>query len=66
MLLKHIPTGDLYPQTPTLMARVGKDMEVVGDDGNPIVEASPVPADLKAEPAPKKGKGKAIQIEGEE
>jgi hypothetical protein len=65
MLLKHIPTGELYPQTPQLMARVGKDMEQVNDDGSAIVAESPVPADLKVE-TPKRGKGKAIQIEGEE
>jgi len=64
MLLKHIPSGDLYPQTPQLMARVGKDMELVNDDGSAIVETSPIPADIKpaaSKPAPKKGK--AIQIE---
>lgn len=65
MLLKHIPTGDLYPPTPQLMARVGQDMEQVADDGGPIVEESPVVAAAKTEPK-KAPKGKAIQIEGEE
>lgn len=67
-LLKHIPTGDLYVAQGPLMKRLGDDMVLVNDDGSDIVEASPVPEDLKAAPAPapKKGKGKAIQIEGEE
>lgn len=65
-LLKHIPSGDLYPITSQLMARVGKDMELVGDDGLPVKEESPVAEALNVKPEAPKRKGKAIHIEGEE
>lgn len=64
-LIKHVATGELYAMNSYMMGQIGKGYELVGDDGNPIVEESPVAAALKTE-APKRGKGKAILIEGEE